>query len=219
MAAPGPRPVLVARQEATEVDDATLARSAMAGDAGAHTAIWDRYHPLVRRVLFRARGPGSDVEDLVQEVFLRFYRNRTQLRNPAALRSFLFGIALRVAASELRSRRIRGWLRLTPDGVLDDYVAPHHAAAHHTDTDARDAVKRLYTILDRLDTESRLAFVLHHVEGLELLEIASALGVSLATVKRRLTRVSARVWAMAQGDRMLMGYLDAGEPASVEKLR
>ena len=213
MAAPGPRPVLVARQEATAIDDATLARSAMACDPGAHPAIWDRYNSPVRRVLRRAMGPGNDVEDEVQEVFLRFYRNSALLRNPAALRSFLFGIAMRVAASELRSRRIRGWLRLTPDGVLDDHAAPH------ADPDAREAVKRLYAILDRLETKSRLAFVLHHVEGLELLEVASALGVSLATVKRRLSRVSARVWAMAQGDRVLIDCLDASGPASVEKVQ
>ena len=218
MAAPGPRPVLVARQEATEVDDATLARSAMAGDAGAHTAIWERYHALVRRVLRRTMGPGSDVEDQVQEVFLRFYRNSALLRNPSALRGFLYGIALRVASSELRSRRIRGWLRLTPDGVLDDYGSSHDAVPHH-DADAREAVKRLYAILDRLDTKSRLAFVLHRIEGLELLEVASALGVSLATVKRRLARVSARVGAMVQGDSMLTEYLDKGGPASAEKLR
>jgi RNA polymerase sigma-70 factor, ECF subfamily len=214
MAAPGPRPVLVARSEAPEVDDATLARSAAEGDPKAHAAIWDRYHPLVRRVLARAMGPGTDVEDQLQEVFLRFYRNRALLRNPAALRSFLYGITLRVAASELRSRRVRGWLRLTPDGVLEG-----HAAALHSDADAREAVKRFYAILDRLDTEGRLAFVLHHVEGLELLEVASALGVSLATVKRRLTRVSARVYAMAQGDRMLIEYLGSNGPASGEKTK
>jgi RNA polymerase sigma-70 factor (ECF subfamily) len=213
MAAPGPRPVLVARTETPEVDDATLARSAAAGDPAAHTAIWDRYNPLVRRVLRRTMGPSGDVEDQVQEVFLRFYRNRALLRNPAALRSFLFGITLRVAASELRSRRVRSWLRLTPDGMLDDLAAPH------VDADAREAVKRLYTILDRLDTASRLAFVLHHIEGLELLDVASALGVSLATVKRRLARVSARVVAMAQGDRMLIDYLGTSEPVSVEKSR
>ena len=197
----------------TEVDDATLARSAMRGDPAAHTAIWDRYNPLVRRVLRRAMGPGNDVEDEIQDVFLRFYRNSALLREPAALRSFLFGITLRVAASELRSRRIRSWLRLTNDGVLDDHAGPH------PDADAREAVKRLYTILDRLDTKSRLAFVLHRIEGLELLEVASALGVSLATVKRRLARVSARVGAMVQGDSMLTEYLDKGGPASAEKLR
>ena len=202
MTAREPRPVLVPRPAQVQPDDATLAIGAAKGDPGAHTAIWDRYSPLVRRVLVRAIGPGSEVEDHVQEVFLRFYRNRAMLRDPAALRSFLFGIALRVAATELRSRRIRSWLRLTRDGVLDDPEAPH------TDPDAREAVARLYAILDRLDANSRLAFVAHYIDGWELTEVAEAFSVSLATVKRRLARVSARVFASAQADKLLVQYLD-----------
>jgi RNA polymerase sigma-70 factor (ECF subfamily) len=196
-----PRPVLVSNHPVDEPDDVTLAADAARGDPGAHAAIWDRYAPLVRRILVRAIGPGSEVEDQVQEVFLRFYRNRTLLREHAALRSFLFGITLRVAASELRSRRVRSWLRLTRDGVLDDQEAPR------TDPDAREAVKRLYAILDRLDANSRLAFVLHYVDGWELTEVAEAFSVSLATVKRRLARISVRVFASAQADNLLVQYL------------
>src|SRR4051812_35368204 len=118
------RPVLVADPPAEEIDDRALAVDAARGDPGAHALIWDRYSPLVRRILVRGIGPGADVEDQVQEVFLRFYRNRTLLRDPAALRSFLFGITLRVAASELRSRRVRSWLRLTKEGFLDEPEAP-----------------------------------------------------------------------------------------------
>ena len=213
MAAPGPRPVLVARREAADIDDATLARSAIAGDPAAHIAIWDRYHSLVRRVLRRALGPGRNVEDQVQAVFLAFYRRRGQLREPSALRGFLFGISMRVAASALRSRKIRGWLRLTADGMLDEQAAPH------PDDEAGEAVQRLYAILDRLDTQSRLAFVLHHVEGLGLLDVTSALDVPLATVKRRLARVSARISAMAEGDRVLIDYLDGNKPVSGENAR
>jgi len=134
-------------------------------------------------------------------VFLRFYRNRALLRDPAALRSFLFGITLRVAASELRSRRVRSWLRLTRDGVLDDQEAPR------TDPDAREAVRRLYAILDRLDANGRMAFVLHYVDGWELTEVAEAFGISLATIKRRLARVAVRVFASAQADTLLVQYL------------
>jgi RNA polymerase sigma-70 factor (ECF subfamily) len=207
MTAREPRPMLVPKPPTAEVDDATLATDAASGDPGAYAAIWDRYSPLVRRVLVRSIGPGSEVEDQVQEVFLRFYRNRRLLRDPAALRSFLFAIALRVAASELRSRRIRSWLRLTRDGMLDEQEAPR------TDSDAREAVKRLYAILDRLDTNSRLAFVLHYVDGWELTEVAQALNVSLATVKRRLSRISSRVFAGAEADGLLVQYLrDRGVP-------
>jgi RNA polymerase sigma-70 factor (ECF subfamily) len=201
----GSRPVLVPRPPLEEVDDVTLASGAAKGDPGAHAAIWDRYAPLVRRILVRSIGPGGEVDDQVQEVFLRFYRNRALLRDPAALRSFLFGITLRVAASELRSRRIRSWLHLTKDGVLTEPEGPR------IDTDAREAVKRLYAILDRLDANSRLAFVLHYVDGWELVDVAEAFSVSLATVKRRLARVSVRVFASAQADSLLVQYL--GEAA------
>ena len=202
------RPTLVPSQTAEDVDDVTLAADAARGDPGAHAAIWDRYSPLVRRILIRGLGPGSEVEDQLQEVFLRFYRNRALLRDHAALRSFLFGITLRVAASELRSRRIRSWLHLTRDGVLDDQEGP---AADNPD--AREAVERLYAILDRLNAESRLAFVLHYVDGWELTEVAEAFGVSLATVKRRLARTSVRVFASAQADHLLVEYLgEAGVP-------
>src|SRR5258706_13547423 len=101
-----PRPVLVPKQPAEELDDVTLASEAAKGDPGAHAAIWDRYAPLVRRILVRSIGPGSEVEDQVQEVFLRFYRNRTLLRYPSALLSFLFGITLRSAAFVLHALRL-----------------------------------------------------------------------------------------------------------------
>src|SRR5262245_20268607 len=120
MTARDPRLALVGDQPDEPIEDRILAIEAARGDPGAHARSWDRYSPLVRRILVRGLGPGCDVEDQVQEVFLRFYRNRALLRDPSALRSFLFGITLRVAASELRSRRVRSWLRLTRDGVLDE---------------------------------------------------------------------------------------------------
>src|SRR6185503_18287016 len=104
-------------QHAADMDDAMLASMAAVGHTEAHTAIWDRYAPLVRGIVRRSIGPESEVEDLVQEVFLRFYRNLSLLRNPGALRSFIFAISLRVTISELRSRRVRRWLRLTDNGT------------------------------------------------------------------------------------------------------
>ncbi|HEX9298268.1 MAG TPA: sigma-70 family RNA polymerase sigma factor [Polyangiaceae bacterium] len=190
-----------------DLDDAALAVAAAAGDPDAHAAIWDRYSALVRRILVRGIGGGSDVEDLVQDVFMRFYSSRKLLRDPDALRSFLFGIAIRAAATELRGRRIRSWLRLTRHGVVDDVEAPE------TDPNARLAVVRLYAILDGLNAKSRLAFVLHFIEGWELSQVAAAFDVSLATIKRRLSRAYMHVALRAQNDDLLSGYLvETSEP-------
>jgi len=195
-----------------QADDAALACAAVEGHPAAPGVVWDRFSSLVRGLLRRSLGPANDVEDQVQEVFLRFFLQVGMLRDPSALRSFLVGISIRVAGTELRRRRVRRWLHLTDSGTVPDELPVPN------DEDAREALSRLYAILDRVDDESRLAFVLRHVEGLELTDVASALQISLATTKRRLNKVTARVFAMVERDPILKEYLAVGAPEEQEAL-
>ncbi|MCC6556985.1 MAG: sigma-70 family RNA polymerase sigma factor [Polyangiaceae bacterium] len=182
-------------------DDEGLARAAAQGHPGAAPILWNRFAPLVRRLLRRTLGPGDEVEDHVQDTFLRFFRVAKDLREPSLLTSFIVGITMRVARGELRRRRLRRWLTLSPTGVLPEL------AARPADLGGRDAVARLYAILDRVDDRSRMLFVLRYVEGLELTEVAAALGCSLATVKRHLGRATQRILTAAQRDPALAAYL------------
>ena len=196
-------------------DDAAVARALVDRQPAAAVIAWNRYATLVRGILIRSIGPDADVADAVQEVFLRFYSRVGALRDPTALRPFLIGITLHVARTELRRRRVRRWLRLTDDGTLPD------RPTRDEDDEARAALRRLYVLLDRLDDTSRLVYVLRHVEGLELTEIAAALDTSLATTKRRLAKVTARVLAMVERDPALAGYVRSlsGEEPPPELLR
>ena len=111
---------------------------------------------------------------------------------------------VRVARGALRTRRIKSWFRLTNDGELPELVERDPAAER-----ARVAVGRLYAILDTLDDESRLLFVLRHIEGLEIAEVAACLDISVATVKRRLARVTPVVFACARKDAELAAFMPA----------
>jgi RNA polymerase sigma-70 factor (ECF subfamily) len=209
----GDTPALAAAGSPTarlgQADDAALACAAIEGHPAAAGVVWDRFSSLVRGLLRRSLGPQNDVEDQVQEVFLRFFSQVGGLRDPSALRSFLIGITIRVAGTELRRRRMRRWLHLTESGSVpeDETVAE--------DDDAREALARLYALLDRIDDGSRLAFVLRHIQGLELTDVAVALDISLATTKRRLAKVTARVFATAVRDPILREYLAADASVSV----
>jgi RNA polymerase sigma-70 factor (ECF subfamily) len=183
-------------------DDAGLVRAATSGDPSAPSLIWDRYARLIRGVLRRSLGE-DEVDDHVQEVFLRFFRQVDGLRKPGSLRCFLIGIAMRVAGSELRRRRVRRLMHLAPSEELE--AGP----GSPRDDDAREAVTRLYGILDKVDSRTRLLFVLRYVEALELTEIAESLDVSLATAKRHLSRAGDRVFALAGRDELLLSYLNA----------
>jgi RNA polymerase sigma-70 factor (ECF subfamily) len=172
-----------------------------AGDPHAALLTYERFRPLARRLLRRILGPGGELEDLEQEVFLRVFENAGKVANPRAFTAYVMTVSTRVAQSELRRRFVRRLVRSSPDGELPD--APVSGA----DPAAREAVRRFYRVLDRLSARDRSAFVLRFMEELDLTEVAAALGVSLATAKRRLDRVSQRVSRLVAGDQGLQEYV------------
>jgi RNA polymerase sigma-70 factor (ECF subfamily) len=186
-----------------EEDDAALVAGVQAREPRAAGRMWDRYAPLVRRILRRMLGP-VDVEDGVQDAFLRLFRDLGSLRDPAALRCYLISITLHVAKSELRRRRARRWLLLSDDGV----IAEPDALAADEWHEPRAAVLRLYKMLDRISDERRTVFVLRYVEGLELAELSAVLDCSLATTKRRVADAARRVCFLAAADPLLAPYLE-----------
>jgi RNA polymerase sigma-70 factor (ECF subfamily) len=182
-----------------QADDATLARAASSGDPRAASVLWDRFSPLVRRMLRRTLGPQAEVEGLVQEVFLRALRQLSNLPESAQLKPFVVAVTVRVLSSELKRNRMRRLLRLrTPWTSLDTSVG--------ADAATRTALSALYRILDELDAEARLAFTLRHFEGLQITELASAMDASLSSAKRRLARANARVQAAVSRDAAFSAY-------------
>lgn len=183
--------------------DALLVHAARGGDRVACERIWEKYVAQVRSRLRRSIGT-RDLDDLTQEVFMRLFEFLPQLRDPSALRSFIIGIALRVAGTELRRRRCRWWLRLTPDGEL-----PEDNVSFNQDDEAREALTRFEDVLSKLKPEARRLFEMRYVEEKTLIEVAEAMKMSLATAKRHLARTSARVFAMVERDEALAPYFDA----------
>lgn len=185
-------------------DDSALVRACVDGHPAAARLIWNRFSSLVRGLLRRTLGR-SDVEDTVQDTFLRFFRLVSRLRDPEKLRSFIVGVTMRVAREELRHRRVRRWLTLSFDGDLPEQAAPSD------NPEAVEALRRLDALLERLDATSRIVFVLRFVEDIPTTEIAEVLECSLATAKRRVKRARERVEAAAARDPVLRAYVARGE--------
>jgi RNA polymerase sigma-70 factor, ECF subfamily len=183
------------------------------GESRAAEAIWERYAPLVRRLVQRAVGPDGATEDLVQEAFLRLYRKLPGLRQASALPGFVVTVTTRVVQTELRARWLRRWLGLSPSGVLPE------TPADDSDLEAREALIRFYRLLDELRPRHRTVFVLRYVEGLELTDVAAACGVSLATVKRWLPRIAGRIQRQAGGDPVLQRYVARGAVSAAREGR
>lgn len=182
--------------------DAELVAAVAQGDADALAAVWRRHAASVRATLYAALGPESAIDDLLQEVFTTFFRMAGRIQEPASLRAYLLGAAIRRATFERRTlgRRSR-WLELFGRQRISE------PAVQQPDVDGREAVRALQRVLDRVEERARMAFILRYVEGLPPREIALALETSEATAKRAIAKGRERVLLLASREPALADYL------------
>lgn len=185
-----------------EAADVALARALMAGQPGAAAATWQRFYPLVHRTLARTLGSDDEVNDLAQDVFMRLFNRVRTLRDPEALRSFVYSITVRVIRGELRRR----WVRRIMKPLSDHTAATESMVAPVAPYDERNALRRFYGLLNQLNGRERTAYVLRHIEEMNLEETAAAMEVSLATVKRILSRANTTMDQALRADPVLVGY-------------
>jgi RNA polymerase sigma-70 factor, ECF subfamily len=187
-----------------ELDDAKLVDALRRGDRAAELAAWNRYTAGVGRTVARLYGPGPDADDLIQEVFIRFFRGIGSLRDPGAVRSFLTGICVHVVCAAIGSRRRHSWLRLTRTGELPEVSAPSGEG------DVREAVARYYRLLEKLGVQERSIFAARTIEGLTLEQVAALHEISVSTAQRRLRRATAKIAKLVRQDPMLAAFVERG---------
>ena len=145
-------------------------------------SVYRAHSAYVWRVLRHCGVPDSDLDDAVQETFLVVVRRLPEFEARASLRTWIYAIAVRVAASRRRSQRREAARReLVGEQMHAASTAdPERALAQ---VEAADLVDRL---LDELDDPKRTVFVLAEIEGVKVPEISRILGVNPRTVHSRL---------------------------------
>ncbi len=136
--------------------------------------------PTVTRWVARLAGPGADVEDLVQEVFLVAQRRLPRVREGGGVRTWLYRVAENVVRHRRRKDRLRRWLSF--GGGDDGDRVPSPAPTPVEELAQRQAIATVYRALDRLNPRYRTLMILFELEGLSGEEIAELTGIKLATV-------------------------------------
>jgi len=174
------------------------------GTPGAFEEVVTSYQDRIYNTCWRMTGSIADAEDLTQEVFLRALRAAETFRAGSSVYTWLFRIAVNLAISHRRKRRLRAVASLEGlneggasgrDLVDAAAVDPAETAARH---DLGEAVARA---LGTLDVDERAIVVLRDIEGLSYAELADVLEVPLGTVKSRVHR--ARAALRAATDRLI----------------
>jgi RNA polymerase sigma-70 factor (ECF subfamily) len=151
--------------------------------------VYRQHVQQVARWASRLAGPGLDVEDLVQEVFLLVHRLLPQFRGEAQLTTWLYSITHNVVRTRRRKERFR---RLF--GFAGDPARLHPVANGPTpleELERRRSADLIYRALDDIPDKYRTILVLFEIDGMAGEEIATLTGVKLPTIWVRLSRARA----------------------------
>ncbi len=161
--------------------------------------VYRRHYTFVWRSLLRLGVEEAAVDDAVQDVFIVVHRKLHAFEGRAAVRTWLFAIARRIA---LRYRD-RARRRSQNEPETD---TPTELGRPDTALSCNEALQQLQTWLDELDEDKRAVFVLSEFEQMRAPEIASMLGANLNTVYARLRAARQHVSRRARRDANMEDY-------------
>jgi RNA polymerase sigma-70 factor (ECF subfamily) len=180
-----------------------LIARARSGDTDAFQLIFDRYSRPVLSFIYDLTGEREAAEELMQETFVRAYRNLGTLRADARLSTWLFGIAKNVAREHGRARR-----RASRKVELDDSTVTELADAGPPPDDSlinKELNNVIRDALSKLDEDKRLVFTLKIFQQQSYEEIAAITGFSIAKLKTDLHR------ARHEMRRLIRPYLEVSQ--------
>jgi RNA polymerase sigma-70 factor (ECF subfamily) len=177
-----------------ERTDAELIDAVIKGDAASFEPLIVRYQPRVFATARRYARRESEVEDIVQEVFIKAFQKLSGFRGEAPFEHWLMRLAVRTCYDFLRSHqrnRETAFTELSAPEMdwLDHYVADPESATEHADA-ARQLIER---VMASLSPSARLVITLLEIEERSVKEIADITGWSVPLVKVRAFRARAEM--------------------------
>lgn len=159
------------------------------GDVYAFEQIVQRYKDPLVNFIYNFLGSRIDAEDVVQETFLRVYKNKHLYRRIAKFSTWIYTIASNLAKTELRRRKRRKMFSLSQMGYEDkDFDLPSGTRTPESvvDGDMKEATIRRE--IEALPPKFREVVILRDIEEFSYEEISDILKIPIGTVKSRVNR-------------------------------
>ena len=163
---------------------------ARSGDNDAFRLLVEQHGRAIFRLAFRMTGNEEDAEDVVQETFLKAYRQIDRYEARASFSTWLYSIAANCSLDLLRKRKTRERNRDRGPDPDRDFLGSIPAQTPGPDRElySSQISVRVHAALNGLSGQERTAFILRHFEGLSIEEIGLALGTGASATKHSIFR-------------------------------
>ena len=173
-----------------ELSDSVAVAQARTGDSGAFRVLVERHSRNLFRLAYRMTGHQQDAEDVVQETFLRAYRQLSKFDDRASFGTWLYRIAVNCSLDLIRARKRRAaQTEPAAENASDPMQSlPDPAPAPDRLAISGQVERKVAAVLDELSEMERSAFVLRHYEGMCIDDIGRTLGVQPNAAKHSIFR-------------------------------
>ena len=170
------------------IETAAVLARARQGDSDAFRALVEQHSRSVFRLAYRMTGNEQDAEDVVQESFLRAYRQLGRFESRANFGTWLYRIVSNCSVDLMRAKQSRH--DMSRKDSLDDAVElpAVNAAGPERMAQSAQIEERVQHALRELSPLERAAFTLRHYEGRSIDEISSTLGLGTSAAKHSVFR-------------------------------
>jgi len=176
-------------EDSNKFSDEDLIARFQNGDEYAFEEIIHRYKDRLVNFVYRYLGQMDEAEDIVQDTFLKVYKNKNAYENIARFSTWIYTIAGNLAKTELRKRkrrRIFSISKLGPDEK--EFELPASDKTPEEDAESHFTEKIIQAAIQELPEKFRTVVILRDIQELSYDEISMILGVPLGTVKSRVNR-------------------------------
>jgi RNA polymerase sigma-70 factor (ECF subfamily) len=171
-----------------ESDLAAVAR-VRAGDSDGFRLLVERHGRAVFRLAYRMTGNEQDAEDVVQETFLRAYKQINRYESRASFGTWLYRIAANYALDLIRSHKRHKPVQAIAAGNGDGmHAIPSSDPLPDRMAFGNQVQEKIAAAMNELSAQERTAFVLRHFEGQSIVEISAALGIGENAAKHSIFR-------------------------------
>jgi RNA polymerase sigma-70 factor, ECF subfamily len=174
-----------------ELTDATFVARARTGDSDAFRVLVERHSRALFRLAFRMTGSQQDAEDVVQESFMRAYKQLGKFDERASFGTWLYRIAANCSLDLVRARKRRSeHVAPAADEGAEEIVLqlPTHDPTPERMALSTEVRERVLEAMEELSANERTAFVLRHFEGMCIEEVSRVLDCQPGAAKHSVFR-------------------------------
>lgn len=193
--------MVIGVQPIGQTTDAQLVQRAKNGDEQACDLLFRRHYPKVYNLALHLEGNRDDAADVAQTAFVRAYDSLHRLRDEQAFLKWIYRIVVNIVRDRAKAAHRKPWVSfqnlLRPNRDAEESAEPVEFADRSLAPERiamRDAHSHaLQRAIAALPLEFREVLTLHHLQNLDVKQIAEVLGIPEGTVKSRLGRARQRL--------------------------